>query len=152
MEEAVAVKSKDDTSLAHDMRVAAQEAAALGLIIDILPMDVLDKLYSFSNWGTVVLFPKDDGREEAVAVMRKVYGALMKEGFAMEHKKIEQNGDETMQVYATQGAIKFRLDSWMAKTCKVVEETIVVPAVEAHMVEAQPERTVTRRRIVCENE
>ncbi len=87
------------------------------------------------------------------ALARKLHGVLKKAGFSTTIKKrTDYRGDEVMEVLANIGDdVELKITDYMPKTCKLVTETIEIKEVKEHTVKAQPARTETRTRIVCED-
>lgn len=110
-----------------------------------------NKVYGAAHGSGVLLWPLNEGEKEAAATMRRVYGILQANGWKVESKKEKQyDGSEVMRVYADKGEMHVEMHGWMAKTCRIVEEDVVIPAEPAKA--ATPERVEKRRRIVCKNE
>lgn len=107
------------------------------------------------SWrANLVLWPAGEGEESGFATARRIYGWLETRGWKPSvEKKSYHNGVEYMYVIFTKMLIGLEaaveLEGWMAKTCRIVNEEVVIPAEPAK--EATPERREMRRRIVCEN-
>lgn len=109
-----------------------------------------EKLFFCPNSEGLFVWPTSEGQEEGTAEMRRVYGWLELNGWRPEVKKAKTDwAGEYMKVYFRKDDMTVLLHGWMAKTCRVVTEDVIIPAKPAQA--AQPERVEKRRRIVCEN-
>lgn len=79
---------------------------------------------------------------------RKIVGQLrMRAGIEMTVRKYSDTG---MDATGKWRGVVICVNNYRPKTCVEVEETVVIPATEEQIIEAQPERTEVRKRLVCD--
>jgi len=123
--------------LAREMRRGAG-------VLENLPAEIQDKL----RWITVNVSRKEfnlypDDTKEA----RKVVGEFVRQGFLLKVKKA-WDAKSLVAMFSTEKGWTFEISEYKPTTCKLVEKTRIIPATPAR--EAQPERTVVEKVIVCE--
>lgn len=120
-----------------------------------LPEEVDTYVFSiYWGWeGNLHLNTVGDTDEEQAKSARLLLGAFIKQGWSNEIvKKTQVDEDDDMHVICKLKGMKWgvRIDNYMAKTCRIVEEEVTLPAEPEKVTPAKPARTIKRKVIQCD--
>lgn len=121
-----------------------------------LPEEVNRTVYSmYFGWNSELsLTMCGEDEQEQAELARHLLGTFIKAGWTK--KVVKKDGyedqDDTMFVSLTKSGLDrtVRIDGYMAKTCKIIEREVVIPAEEEQLIPAKPEKKVIRKIIQCD--